>query len=122
MSKPAFTVHAFGLYLLVLGVTLVLAPNLVLSVSGMPTTTEVWIRVVGILAFNIGIYYVAAARCEARAFFQATVYTRTLVVVGFAAFAALGLASPMLILFGSVDFVGGLWTQWALRTEKRAGA
>lgn len=69
MSKSAFSVKAFGIYLLVLGVGLAFAPNLLLSAFGMPVTSEVWIRVVGVLVFNIGIYYIYAARCEAKAFF-----------------------------------------------------
>lgn len=121
MSKSAFSVKAFGIYLLLLGVGLTVVPNLLLSVFGMPPTTEVWIRVAGILVFNIGIYYIYAAKCEARAFFQASVYTRILVLVSFAAFAALGFASPVLVLVGAVDFAGGVWTQLALRAEK-AGA
>jgi hypothetical protein len=118
MSKSAFSVKAFGVYLVVLGVGLALAPNLLLSVFGMPPTSEVWIRVVGVLVFNVGIYYVYAAKCEARAFFQASVYTRTLVLASFAAFVVLGFASPVLILFGAADFAGGIWTQLALRAEK----
>lgn len=120
MSKSAFSVKAFGFYLLVLGVGLTLVPNLFLSVFGMPPTAEVWIRVVGLLLFNIGVYYVYAAKCEARAFFQATVYTRTLVLVSFAVFAGLGLASPVLVLFGAADFAGAIWTQLALRAENAA--
>ena len=121
MSKSAFSVKAFGLYVIVLGVALALAPNLLLGLFGMPPTTEVWIRVVGVLAFNIGVYYVYAAKCEARAFFQASVYTRVLVLVSFATFAGLGLASPILVVFGLADFAGAVWTQLALRAE-RAGA
>jgi hypothetical protein len=122
VSKSAFTVKAFGIYLLVLGVGLTIAPNPLLSVFGMPQTTEVWIRVVGILVFNIGIYYWYAAKCEAVAFFRASVYTRTLVLVAFAAFAALGFATPVLILFGAADFAGAIWTHLALRTEQQARA
>ncbi len=54
MSRAAFTVKAFGVYLLLLGAALVFVPNLLLSLLGMPPTTEVWIRVVGVLVFNIG--------------------------------------------------------------------
>ena len=116
MTKAAFTVRAFGYYLLVLGVVLVLAPNLLLAMSFMPSTNEVWIRVVGVLVFNIGVYYIYAAKCEATAFFQASVYTRALVFVAFIAFSALGLAKPMLVLFGAVDLLGGLWTRHALKS------
>ncbi|HEX5683282.1 MAG TPA: hypothetical protein VFY73_04530 [Ideonella sp.] len=120
MSKPAFTLKAFGIYLMVLGVSLAVAPNLMLSLFGMPPTTEVWLRVLGVVVFNIGVYYIYAAKCEARAFFQASVYTRCLVMAAFIAFAALGLAPPMLVLFGAADLLGAVWTQLALRAERPA--
>lgn len=120
MSKTAFTLKAFGLYLLVLGVTLVAAPNVLLALFGLPTTSEVWIRVVGVLVFNIGLYYLAGARSEARALFEVSVYTRVLILVSFVAFAVLGLVSPLIIPFGVVDFLGGVWTYLTLRSEDRA--
>lgn len=116
MSKAVFTVGVFGFYLLALGVALVAIPNFILSLFLMPTTSEVWIRVVGLLVFNIGIYYIYAAKSEATAFFRASVYTRTLVLFGFSAFVLMGLAKPMLVGFGAVDFVGGLWTWRALKS------
>ena len=106
--------------MLVLGIGLVVAPNLLLTTFQIPGTTEVWIRVAGVLVFNIGVYYLYAAKCEAKAFFQASVYTRALVLVSFAVFAALGFASPMLILFGTVDFLSGVWTHLVLRAERQA--
>jgi hypothetical protein len=119
MSKSAFTVKVFGIYVLVLGVTLIAVPNLLLAAFRMPQTSEVWIRVVGVLAFNIGIYYWYAAKSEARALFRASVYARTFVLAAFAGFAFLGLVSPLLILFGSVDFFGAVWTHLALRSEMK---
>lgn len=120
MSKSAFTVKTFGYYLITLGVVLIIAPNLLLAIFKMPITTEVWIRVVGVLIVNIGVYYLYAAKCEAKAFFQASVYTRTFVLVSFAAFAAVDLASPMLMFFGATDFVGGIWTHLTLKNERSA--
>lgn len=120
MSKSAFTIKAFGYYLIALGVVLIIVPNLLLALFKMPITTEVWIRVVGVLLLNIGVYYLYAAKCEAKVFFQASVYTRTFVLVSFAAFAAVDLASPMLVFFGTADFVGGIWTHLTLKTERNA--
>lgn len=119
MSRSAFTVKAFGIYALVLGIALIVVPNLLLAIFGMPQTSEVWIRVVGVVVFNIGVAYWYAAKCEAKAFFQGTVYTRTFVLVAFVAFWLLGLGSPVLILFGVVDLAGGIWTQLMLRSEQR---
>ncbi len=117
MSKAAFTIKAFGIYVLVLSLGLIFAPNLLLAPFGIPATNEVWIRVVGVLAFNIGVYYWFAAAGEAVAVFRASVYTRVFVFVAFVAFAALGLASPMLVLFGVADLAGALWTHLALRSS-----
>lgn len=116
MSKAAFTIRAFGIYFLILGVILMLAPNALLTLSFMPPTDEVWIRVVGLVVFNIGVYYIFAAKSEATAIFQASVYTRTLVLIAFTAFWLAGLAQPMLVVYGAVDFAGGLWTWRALKS------
>jgi hypothetical protein len=115
MSAAAFTLKVFGLYLLGLGVALVLVPNMLLALFVMQQTNEVWIRVLGLLVFNIGVYYIYAARCEAREFFVASVYTRVLVLAGLTAFVWFGLAKPMLAVFGWIDFLGALWTWRALK-------
>ena len=118
MSKSAFTVKAFGIYVLVVGLGLVCVPHLLLPILGFAPSSEIWIRVVGLLAFNIGIYYWYAAKSEARAFFMATVFTRVLVPVVFIVFVVLGLASSALIPFGAADFAGAAWTFLALRSER----
>jgi hypothetical protein len=46
MSKSSLSVFVFGLYLAVLGIVLVVAPNFLLGMFFMPSSTEVWIRVV----------------------------------------------------------------------------
>ncbi len=39
-----------------------LAPNILLTTVGMPETAEVWIRVVGLLAGVLGVYYFITAK------------------------------------------------------------
>jgi hypothetical protein len=121
MSKSAFSIQAFGIYIIALGLGLVFVPNLLLSLFRMPTATEVWIRVLGVVVLNIGILYVVAAQSNAVTVFRATIYGRPAVFVWFAAFVALGLAPTMLLLFGAVEVAGALWTWWALRSEQREG-
>ena len=117
-SPAAFSVKFFGVYALLTGLNLMLAPNMLLGMFGIPATNEVWIRVVGVIAFNVGVYYWYAAKCEAKAFFEATVYARGFVFVAFATFAALGFVNKALILFGCVEVVGAIWTWLALKKEK----
>jgi hypothetical protein len=119
MSKSAFTVKVFGIYALILGIALIAVPNLLLGIFGLPVTSEVWVRVVGVVVFNIGLGYWIAAKSEAWAFFQGTVYPRSFVLVAFIGFWLLGFVKPVLILFGVVDVAGAIWTQRALRSEGR---
>ena len=62
MSKAAFSVFVFSIYLLVMGFVLVVMPNHLLSLFQLPETNEVWIRVVGMLILILGLYYSTAAR------------------------------------------------------------
>ncbi len=115
MSRAAKSVFIFAIYAVVLGITLVIVPNLLLGLFGVPPTSEVWIRVAGMLLIFIGVYYIWAARSEMTEFMRLTVYLRSSVVVFFIAYVALGFAPPTLILFGVVDLVAAMWTLWALR-------
>lgn len=120
MTKAARSVLVFGLYLVALGLTLVVVPNIPLSMFGMPQPDEPWIRVAGMLALLLGYYYVQSARAELRRFFELTIPARGAVIVFFAAFVALGFAKPTLLLFGLVDIVGAIWTALALRVDAAA--
>ena len=121
MSRSAFTAKVFAIYLFVVGTLLVAAPNFLLSMLLFAPTTEIWIRVLGVVAFNLGVYAWIAAKHEDRPFLEASVYTRLLVFASLAIFAVTGSANPMIALFGVVDLCGALWTYVALRGEFPAG-
>jgi hypothetical protein len=108
----------FGVYLLVLGPTLVIAPAFLTGLFGLGSPQEVWIRVLGAIVTILGFYYVFAARHETKDFFWATVWGRPAGIVVFTAFVLLDLAEPVLILFGVVDLLGAAWTFTALRAER----
>jgi hypothetical protein len=115
MSKSARSVFAFGLYLVVLGIVLLVVPNSLLEVCFLPGTTEVWLRVVGMLVLFLGYYDIQAARAEMTDFFRWTIYPRVTGILFFTAFVVLGFVRPPLILFGVVDLLGAIWTWTALR-------
>src|SRR5918912_497472 len=100
MSRAAISMFAFAVYLFALGMVLVIAPNVLLSIFGFEPTTEVWVRIVGMLVLFLGYYYLSAARGEVTPFMRWSTNARPLVIVFFAAFVALGWAKPALILFG----------------------
>jgi hypothetical protein len=120
MSKSARSVFVFSVYLVLLGITLLVMPNVLLALFGLPATEEVWIRVVGMLVLLLAFYYSQAARRELAGFFQWTVYARGSVILFFIAFVVLGFARPVLILFGALDLLGALWTEATLRSSRKA--
>lgn len=115
MSRAAFSVLVFSIYLSVMGVILIMIPNTFLSLFRLPETTEVWIRVVGMLAFILGFYYFIAARNELASFMRATVIGRFAALVTFGALVLLVQAPPILVLFGVIDAAAATWTAMALR-------
>ena len=117
MSKSAQSLFVFGIYLAVLGVVLVLTPNFLLTMFGLPATSEVWIRVVGMLGGFLAFYDIQAARHELGLFIEWSVYARGTVILFFAAFVALGFVKPILLLFGAIDLAAATWTWMALRAR-----
>jgi len=120
MTPAARSLQVFGVYLLVLAVGLVLAPNVLLALFGMPPTQEVWIRVLGLLVGIVGAYDVIMAVRSLSPLYMSTVVARVLVFVAFSVFALLAMAPPQLVIFGVIDLLGALWTWRALSVEPRA--
>lgn len=118
MSKSAASVFVFGVYLVFLGLLLVIVPNVLLRIFGFAPTTDVWVRVVGVLVLCLASYYVLAARREMVEFFRWTVGVRAFVFVCLAAFSVGKLAPPALALFGCVDLLGAVWTALCARQSR----
>jgi hypothetical protein len=114
MSKPARSLLVFGIYLVVLGFFLLIAPNSLITLFGLPAANDVWIRVVGMLLVVLAVYDVQAARKEMTEFFRWSVVARASVIVFFSGFVVAGLVKPILLLFGGVDLAGAIWTQVGL--------
>lgn len=121
VQSAAFTVKAFGLYIIAVGITLLTIPNVLLGLFAIPETREIWVRVVGLLAAILGYYYVAAAAGNARPFFAASIRGRLAFCAGCVALVVLGGAPWTIILFGLADVAGAVWTGLALRREQTAG-
>ena len=122
MSKAARSVLLFGIYVVALGVVLVVAPNPLLRLFGVAETHEVWIHVLGVLIFNIGICYVLAGSNDIRQIVAASVPIRFGTMTFLLLFVLLGHADAALIGFGLVDVATAIWTLTALRADARAQA
>ncbi len=117
MTRSAVSLFVFSIYMFALGVMLVGAPNVLLSVFAIPETHEVWIRVVGMLVLIIGYLDFAASRKGDQAYLRWSVPARLSVPLFLGAFVLLSLAPPILILFGVIDAAAAIWTAACLRRE-----
>ena len=115
MSPAAKSLFVFGIYLCGLGLVLLLVPNLLLRVLGVPPTNEVWIRINGMFVLCLSFYYVQAARSGLTIFIRWTVWARAAVFFYFAAFVLLVSAPKALLLFGLIDLLAATWTWLALK-------
>ncbi len=121
MSRVAQSVLVFGTYMIAQGATLMLAPNLLLGILGLPPETSVWPRVVGWALIALGYYYVRNALAGNTDFFGWTVQVRGAQFLVFIAFVIFGLASPVLLATSGLEFLAGIWTWIELRqTHPRA--
>ena len=118
MTPAARTVHLFGLYLCLLGPGLVLIPGPLLAPFAIAAPMEIWVRVVGLLAGLLGIYYLVAARHELTPLIRASVWGRAAVLPLFALLVVLYAAPTALLVFGAVDAAAALWTGLALRRPR----
>lgn len=114
MSQAAKSLFVFGIYLCGLGLILLLVPNLILRVFGVPPTNEVWIRINGMFVLCLSFYYVQAARSELTKFIRWTVWARAAVIIYFVAFVLLVSAPKALLFFGLIDLLSAIWTWVAL--------
>ena len=119
MSRTARSLFIFGIYMILLGTSVVLVPNLLLSFFHQPATQEVWIRVVGMLIIFLGIYDIVAARSELLPIIIWTIPVRLSVTVFFAVFVFAELAPLILLIFGVIDLAGAIWTWVELRKETK---
>jgi len=115
VTPAARSIFVFGVYVCVVGIGLVTFPNLVIGPLGFPVAQEPWIRVLGAVAFVLGLYYVQAGRENVVAFFRWSLWGRGLILVGFTGLVVFRQAPAGLVLFGVIDALGAAWTYMALR-------
>ena len=118
MTHSAKSVLIFGVYLAIVGATLLIIPNIFLSAIDVDNTSEVWIRLSGILLMALSVYYIFAAKHRLSIIFKVTACIRCTIIFFFSAFVFLQMMDPIMLLFASIDFAGGAWTYIAMKKDK----
>lgn len=115
MTKAGWSLSLFALYVGFVGALLIFVPNAFLNFLGFPPTREIWIRIVGMCFGGLAFYYGLGALKNFRGFMQLTVYARGLTLPFFSIMVVLSGTKPILLVFGVIDLLGAIWTQFALR-------
>jgi hypothetical protein len=115
------TVEAFGWLMLVEGAVVVLAPQAVANLLGLPGFTAsaaVYFRLVGLLISGLGMLYVVSGRLDAHGFVFASLLDRPVVPPVMLVLWYWDLCPGILAaLFSLQDFLSLLWTLWAWKKE-----
>lgn len=118
MTKAAQSLFVFGLYAILAGTTFLVVPESALSLLHLPPLPAGWARFIGLLALVIGTYDLVCARAGCLAFIRASIFTRTAFAVATVLLAITGQMPASIILLGTIDAAGALWTALALRSRQ----
>jgi hypothetical protein len=119
MSNARLSIVTYAIGLGAFGLIMALFPNLMLSVLHVPATTEIWIRLFGVVVFIVALKAFRFSHLENRAMFQFDIYTRSLFATFLLVLVLLHYAQPILLLLCAGDYGSSLWTAIALRADRR---
>ena len=104
----------WGVYVVAIGLTMFLLPDVFTDLLGLDRTREIWIRVLGVVLLLLAAFYIGSSIHDARWLHWYSVVGRILVAVGLG-FLAINEGVWQLWLFAIVDVLGAGWTYMALR-------
>lgn len=120
MSHGGRSLVGFGIYAMIMGAGLLIAPDQMLDFLRTARTSEHWIRLLGVSAIVLGFYYITAGKHELTVLARASLWGRITMAAGFSALVALDIAPVLLLGIAGNELLGVLWTTLALRADERA--
>ncbi len=121
MADPVLSLRVWSYYVLAVGAGLLLIPNQIFDILGITNTSEVWVRVVGLVAIALGVVYFAGAQDNDLGVVRSSVVARAIAGIAFVALWITG-GPWQLLIFAAVDLTGLLWSWNALRAGGSAPA
>ncbi len=108
----SLTVQMF--YVALTGLQLIFMPNLLLGLIGLPTTDQIWIRILGVIVFILAILYRTIIQIDSAKMVKSTILARFVAAFGIIVL-AIWFGQPILILFAAVDIATAVWSWFELK-------
>lgn len=118
MTPAARSVFAFGIYVVIVGLLVTVAPDAVLRMLRFPPAADQWIRMVGVLSLVIGTYDIVSGRSNADANIRASIPIRVGFAVCCVALVVTRLLPVQLLPLAAIDVAGAVWTAMALHNGR----
>ncbi|MBL4866958.1 MAG: hypothetical protein JKY67_11355 [Pseudomonadales bacterium] len=110
MTNSAKSILYFSLYLMPTGIFILLWPQIFSVVMDINETTIHFIRLMGIVSFILGFYYLRAALENNVGFFRTCIFGRLIFLAGSILVYSVFEAPAIFVLFGAVDGIGAIIT------------
>ncbi len=117
MTKSEKSLFYFGIYVVSTGLIFLTVPEILFSLTHLPSMPTGWSSVVGLLALVIGAYDIFAAKNGIKPFIKASIYVRLGFMLGTIMLVLIGQMPLTLIILGAVDGLAAVWTAFALKSE-----
>jgi hypothetical protein len=118
MSHTRWSVATFSIYIGILGLVLVLIPNPLLLLLGLPRAEDFWILIAGMFLVGLSIYYGFSAYKNLISFMRLTAVMRLLILPYFLILVLMNRAPAPILILGAIDMLFAGWTFIALRLDQ----
>lgn len=120
MSRAAWSMLIFGIYVSLFGVALTFAPQFVVSLFKLPAAPVGWVRTAGLLALVIGAYDTASAWIDSPIYYRTSIFSRIAFAIAVGALVITEQMPPSVLPLGVIDVIGATWTALAMRSQRTA--
>lgn len=118
-SKNYFSLIFQTIFLVITSLQLILIPNVFLKTFGFETTTEVWIKVLGIVVLALAVLYYGLNQNGNRETVIWSVRARMTAGLGFVLLVLVGEAKMSLFIFALLDIATAIWTHFELKSKAK---
>ena len=120
MSRARMSIIVYGTYLAAAGAVMGLITHVLMVIARIPDDHSFWVRIAGILAFVLGIKGVQNSTLENASLFRFDNFTRTFAGTYMVVLVLLGIAPKIVLVLSVLEYGGSLWTELAIRADKRS--